>query len=73
LARQHGIYRVAHVLRLDYVGLKKRLKGIRNKQQSANKTAFMELVTPPATCGLSKQQTHNLLLCRGREFSFHSP
>ena len=27
LARQHGIYAVAHPLRLDYVGLKKRLVG----------------------------------------------
>jgi hypothetical protein len=25
LARQHGVYSVAHPLRLDYVGLKKRL------------------------------------------------
>lgn len=28
LARQHGIYLVAHPLRLDYMGLKKRLGGI---------------------------------------------
>jgi hypothetical protein len=26
LARQHGVYSVAHPLRLDYTGLKKRLK-----------------------------------------------
>ena len=45
LAQQHGIYRVAHTLRLDYMGLKKRLSG----QPSANKPTFVELVTPPAT------------------------
>ena len=28
LARQHGVYSVAHPLRLDYVGLKKRLTGV---------------------------------------------
>ena len=28
LARQHGVYAVAHPLRLDYMGLKKRLGGV---------------------------------------------
>ena len=28
LARQHGVYPVAHPLRLDYMGLKKRLGGV---------------------------------------------
>jgi len=28
LARQHGLYAVAHPLRLDYVGLKRRLEGV---------------------------------------------
>jgi hypothetical protein len=46
LARQHGIYRVAHALRLDYVGLKKRLSGATNVQKGAGKTAFVELVPP---------------------------
>lgn len=49
LAQQHGIYRVAHTLRLDYMGLKKRLKGLPSGQPSAIKAAFVELVTPPAT------------------------
>ena len=48
LARQHGIYRVAHALRLDYVGLKKRLNGVTNVRTSAGKTAFVELVPPPS-------------------------
>lgn len=47
LARQHGVYQVAHALRLDYMGLKKRLNGVTSPQPSATKTAFMELVTPP--------------------------
>jgi hypothetical protein len=49
LARQHGIYRVAHALRVDYVGLKKRLKGLPSRQPSAIKPAFVELATQPAT------------------------
>jgi len=48
LARQHGIYRVAHSLRLDYMGLKKRLNGMTSVQKSSTKTAFVEL-TPPST------------------------
>jgi hypothetical protein len=49
LARQHGIYQVAHTLRLDYMGLKKRLNGVTSVRQSASKTAFVELVPPPST------------------------
>ena len=49
MARQHGIYRIAHALRLDYMGLKKRLNGMASGSQSANKTAFVELVTRPST------------------------
>lgn len=49
LARQHGIYRVAHALRLDYVGLKKRLNGMPGTRSNASRTAFVELVTPSAT------------------------
>jgi hypothetical protein len=48
LARQHGIYRVAHTLRLDYIGLKKRLNGATSVRKSATKTAFVELA-PPST------------------------
>jgi hypothetical protein len=48
LARQHGIYRVAHTLRLDYMGLKKRLNGTPSIRKSAGNTAFVELVQPPA-------------------------
>jgi hypothetical protein len=49
LARQHGIYSVAHPLRLDYMGLKKRLGGISTVRRKATKPAFVELTAPHAT------------------------
>ena len=42
LARQHGVYSVAHPLRLDYTGLKKRLEGVQGSQKKAAKPAFVE-------------------------------
>ena len=44
LARQYGVYSVSHPLRLDYVGLKKRLDGVPGPQKRAAKPAFVELV-----------------------------
>ena len=44
LARQHGVYSVAHPLRLDYVGLKKRLDGVSAPKKKAAKPAFVELI-----------------------------
>jgi hypothetical protein len=50
LARQHGVYSVAHPLRLDYMGLKKRLDGTPSLRRKATKPAFVELIAPhPAT------------------------
>jgi hypothetical protein len=50
LARQHGVYAVAHPLRLDYMGLKKRLGGVPSPRRKAAKPAFVELIAPhPAT------------------------
>jgi hypothetical protein len=50
LARQHGVYSVAHPLRLDYMGLKKRLGGVPRRRRKALKPAFVELIAPhPAT------------------------
>jgi hypothetical protein len=46
LARQHGVYPVAHPLRLDYMQLKKRLGGVPNRRRKAPKPAFVELVAP---------------------------
>ena len=48
LARQHGVYSVAHPLRLDYVGLKKRLGGVAILRRKATKPAFVELIAPPS-------------------------
>lgn len=49
LARQHGIYPVAHPLRLDYMGLKKRLGGIATIRRKPAKPVFVELSAPDAT------------------------
>lgn len=50
LARQHGIYPVAHPLRLDYMQLKRRLGGVPGARRKKTKPAFVELITPhPAT------------------------
>jgi hypothetical protein len=46
LARQYGVYSVAHPLRLDYMGLKKRLGGVSTRRQKATKPAFVELIAP---------------------------
>ena len=46
LARQHGVYSVAHPLRLDYMGLKKRLGGAPSLRRKATKPAFVELIAP---------------------------
>lgn len=54
LARRHGIYPVAHPLRLDYMQLKKRLSGVSSHRRKPSKPAFVELITrqpePQADC-----------------------
>ena len=51
LAREHGVYAVAQALRLDYMGLKKRLGEGANRRRSKSKPVFVELITPPpAAC-----------------------
>ena len=47
LARQHGVYAVAHPLRLDYMGLKKRLGEPPSHRRKVPRAAFVELITPP--------------------------
>ncbi len=49
LARQYGVYPVAHPLRLDYMGLKKRL-GVPIVRRKATKPAFVELIAPQEEC-----------------------
>ena len=46
LARQYGVYSVAHPLRLDYMRLKKRLGGVPRFRRKAAKPAFVELIAP---------------------------
>jgi len=46
LAREHGVYSVAHSLRLDYTGLRKRLGGVSRLRRKASKSAFIELTAP---------------------------
>ena len=46
LARQHGVYPVAHPLRLDDTRLKKRLGGSPTFRRRATNPAFVELVAP---------------------------
>ena len=50
LARQHGLHPVAHPLRLDYMGLKKRLERVPGPQKKVAAPAFVELIAShPAT------------------------
>ena len=50
LAREHGVHAVAQALRLDYMGLKKRVGGEVASQRPANsKPVFVELIAPPPT------------------------
>ncbi len=44
LARQHGVNSVAHPLRLDYAGLRRRLGGTAGIRRTRAKPAFVELV-----------------------------
>jgi len=46
--RQHGIYPVAHPLRLDYMGLKRRVGGVPALRRKASKPSFVELTAPHA-------------------------
>jgi hypothetical protein len=50
LARQYGVYPVAHPLRLDYTRLKKQLGGPpTRRQRRTTKPAFVELIAPHRT------------------------
>jgi hypothetical protein len=50
LARQHGVYSVAHPLRLDYTALKKRLGGVSVLRRKATKPEFVELIASKEEC-----------------------
>jgi|SRR5580704_3635833 hypothetical protein len=48
LAREHGVYSVAHHLRLDYAGVKRRLGGVSCRRRKTRKPTFVELIAPPS-------------------------
>ena len=49
LARQQGVYAVAHPLRLDYTRLKERLGESSGRRRKTTKPAFVELIAPKPT------------------------
>ena len=53
LARQHGLYAVAHSLRLDYVRLKCRLEGVskHKEKKKVGSPGFVELIAAHPTSG----------------------
>lgn len=53
LARQHGLQAVAHPLRLDYMGLKRRLAGITESadKKKSRTPGFVEWIAPQVAAG----------------------
>ena len=51
LARAHGVYAVAQALRLDYMGLKKRLGEVASRRPGRSKPVFVELIAPRPAAG----------------------
>src|SRR5229473_3488110 len=74
LARQHGVYSVAHPLRLDYMGLKKRLGGTPSLRRKEAKPAFVELIARrPATLdGTEPQLFHRAGSVAGQSRDCHT-
>ena len=62
LAREHGVYAVAQALRLDYMGLKKRLGEAAGRRPDKSKPVFVELIAPPPArgeeCRIEFESTH---------------
>ena len=62
LAREHGVYAVAQALRLDYMGLKKRLGEVADRCRGKSKPVFVELIAPPPAkyeeCLIEFESTH---------------
>lgn len=53
LARQHGLHAVAHPLRLDYMGLKRRVAGVTeiSEKKKSRSPGFVEWIAPHLTAG----------------------
>lgn len=47
LTREHGVYVVAQALRMDYMGLKKRLGEAASRRPNKSRPVFVELIAPP--------------------------
>lgn len=57
LAREHGVYAVAQALRLDYMGLKKRVGGeVASQRPARSEAVFVELIAPPLAKTLAKPE-----------------
>jgi hypothetical protein len=71
LAREHGVYAVAQPLRLDYVGLKKRLGKVAAGRPDRSKPVFVEFIAPPpAAC---EECVIELESTRGGKMRIHWP
>jgi hypothetical protein len=71
LAREHGVYAVAQALRLDYMGLKKRLGQVANRRPGKSKPVFVELIAPPSAAG--EECLIEFESTRGGKMSIHWP
>ena len=69
LARQHGVYPVAHPLRLDYTRLKERLGGPPTVRRKATKPGFVELVAP--SCAQLEEYVIEFESARGAKLRIH--
>ena len=71
LVREHGVYAVAQALRLDYMGLKKRLGQVANRRPGKSKPVFVELIAPPSAAG--EECLIEFESTRGGKMSIHWP
>jgi len=71
LAREHGVYAVAQALRLDYMGLKKRLGEVASRRPDKSKPVFVELIPPPPAAG--KECLIEIESTRGGKMRIHWP
>jgi hypothetical protein len=58
LAREHGVYSVAHPLRLDYTGLKKRLGGVSHRPTKSTQAGIRR--TDRAECSDAASVRHRV-------------
>jgi hypothetical protein len=71
LARQHGLYAVTQALRLDYMGLKKRLGDVPSQRPANSRPVFVELIGPPV--GKPEECLIEFESTRGDKMRIHWP